>query len=586
MVNFSKLNPKNWIPKKAAAADPGEVTITRRSEASAYSGAGYGSNYTYDLVNSFFGGDKFPGGFGVTKNQFVDYWSLRLRSVQLFTENPYAIGLIKRLITNIINTGLQLEATPVGSVLGMDDEEVNKWAENTEELFKIYSDNKFICDWKHENTFGQLQQMAKLIAFLSGDIVVVLRQSTATRLPKVEIVDGVHVVTPNDAKTSQAAARRGNKIIHGVELDKNNRHVAYYINTNPSYLARNLTTSEDAIRQRNIIKRIPVKGEKSGRLISFMVYGSKKRVDEVRGMPILAAVLQSLKEIDRYRDSEQRAAVINSLLALFIKKDKDLMGSKPVSGGAVRKDTAEVPQEDGTTKNLNLSSFVPGIIAEELQVGETPQSFDTKRPNVNFKAFEDVIVSTMAWSLEIPPEILLLSFNSNYSASQAAISEFKMFMNKERSNFSIDFDKPIYSEWLVSMVLIDRLSAPGLLESWRSKTEFFIFGAWIASDWTGAIKPSVDLLKTIKYYKEMLKEGLVTHDRAAKELNGMKFTTIVRILKKENEQLAEAMKPLLDAGLFKTNNPPTADIAADMIEDLLEEKLEESSDNQIIPLSR
>jgi len=83
------------------------------------------------LVNSLFNGDKFFGGFGRTKEfEFVDYWELRRRSVQLFTENIYARGVIKRLLTNIINKGLDLEATPVGEILNEEDEFINEWSEN------------------------------------------------------------------------------------------------------------------------------------------------------------------------------------------------------------------------------------------------------------------------------------------------------------------------------------------------------------------------------------------------------------------------------------------------------------------------
>jgi hypothetical protein len=53
-------------------------------------------------------GDKFAGGFGATKVFTPDYWTLRQRSEQLFHENLYARGLIRRLVTNEINTGLTL----------------------------------------------------------------------------------------------------------------------------------------------------------------------------------------------------------------------------------------------------------------------------------------------------------------------------------------------------------------------------------------------------------------------------------------------------------------------------------------------
>ena len=68
-------------------------------------------------------GDKFLGGFGITKDyEVVNHWLIRKRSKQLFTENIYARGIIRRLITNIINKGLSLEATPDAEILGLDPE--------------------------------------------------------------------------------------------------------------------------------------------------------------------------------------------------------------------------------------------------------------------------------------------------------------------------------------------------------------------------------------------------------------------------------------------------------------------------------
>jgi hypothetical protein len=49
---------------------------------------------------SFDDGSKFAGGFGVTELLLADYWTLRQRSSQLFEQNLYARGLIRRLVTN------------------------------------------------------------------------------------------------------------------------------------------------------------------------------------------------------------------------------------------------------------------------------------------------------------------------------------------------------------------------------------------------------------------------------------------------------------------------------------------------------
>jgi len=491
--------------------------------------------YVRDLFESSFDGDKFAGGFGPTKNySFIDFHTLRTRSYQLFTENVYAGGLVKRLLTNEINTGMTLEATPNGAILGMSDTALNDWAEDVEARYTIWGSNQGMCDWRKRMTYSELQREVRKTAILSGDVLVLLRQLQTTKLPVIELVDGAKIDTPTDDKLLRAVDRRGNKITNGVELDKAGRHVAFFI------------CQSDGSH-----KRVPAWGSKSGRRIAWLVYGGEKRLDDVRGMPLLACVLQALKELDRYKDAEQRAAVINSMLALFVKKGEDKPGTRPIAGGAVRRDTETVVDGDQSARDFDISKWVPGMAIEELQQGEEPVSFDTRRPNVNFGVFEEMIISAIAWSNEIPPEILRLSFSNNYSASRAAINEFKIYLDAQRTKNSVAFDKPVYSEWLVSMALAGRISAPGLLEAWRDPLKFEILGAWIMSEWAGAIKPSVDREKEVKAYERMTRKGWITNDRASKELTGTKYSTNVKRLRSENEQLATALEPLVDAGLLK-----------------------------------
>ncbi len=532
--------------------------------------------YTNSIFNSLFDGEKFPGGFSSTYGrsyqyyEFIDYWELRAKSVQLFTENLYAAGLINRLVTNIINTGLSLEATPVSSLLPINDDQANDWSENVESLYRIWGNQKDLVDWKRQNTEGELQAVAKRTAYISGDVLVVIRQSPVTGLPITELIDGRFIQDPAESKHKKSAIKRGNKIIHGVEIDKNGRHVAFHI----------MYTANQKVESR----RIPANGPKSGRKIAWLLYGSKRLLDDVRGLPLLGLVAQSLKEMDRNRDSEQRAAVVNSMLAMFVKKGSNKPGTRPLSGGAKRRDTVEVSDGDGTTREFAIDKWLPGMTIDELAQDEEPVSFDSKRPNVNFGVFEDAIVSAIAWANEIPPEVLKLAFTSNFSSSRQANSEFKMFLDKDRFGFSSSFNKPRWENWLVSMVLTDRIKAPGLLESWRDQRKFEIFGAWTDSDWSGAIKPHVDPLKETNAYKIKDEQGYSTKARSTRELTGMKYSRNIKQLKKENQQLADAHQPLIDAGLMKSPTQQAVEgnqrallteMLGDVIGDIVTAKLEE-----------
>ena len=526
MVDYSKLNPKNWFNNSK------EQTKIIPLEAM---GNYVGGSSSWD-------GEKFAGGFGFTKDyQVVDYWLLRKRSKQLFTENLYARGLIRRLITNEINKGISLESTPDNQVLNMTDEDSDKWSENIERRFAIWGKNPNICDYKQSNTFGAIQRQARMMAIVSGDVLVVLRQGSS-KVTNVELIDAEFVQTPTNANMQKAVRQRGNSIEDGVELNQSGKHIAYFV-----------------MKEDGSFVRIPVNGARTGRKQAFLLYGTEKLINEVRGQSLLALTIQSFKEVDRYRDSEQRAAVVNSMIAMWIEKGEDKLSSNPLNSGAVRKDTVTTQDDSEARKDVDFSAHMPGMMFQELQQGEKPHSYDTKRPNVNFAVFETAILSAIAWANEIPPETLFLQFQSNYSASRGATAEFKMYLDKARAEFGDNFLSIIYQDFLLSEVLNDNIQADGFLQAFRGKV-WDIYGAWSMSVWSGAIKPNIDLLKEVNAYSKMIDTGLITRDRAVRELTGMKYSKVVQQLKRENDEFVTAMKPLIDAGLIKDEQAPFEDI--------------------------
>jgi lambda family phage portal protein len=490
-------------------------------------------------------GEKYPGGFGPTELLTADYWTLRTRSTQLFKTNLYARGIIRRLVTNIINTGLALEAVPDESILGWDTDALADWAESIENRFHLWESSPFLCDYKGSLSFGSLQAAAKMAALISGDVLVVLLQDPATGLPRLRLVDGNRVQSPFSTTPGEPALAPGHCLRHGVELDADGRHVAYWI------------VSDDAgwpLERR--CERLPCMGA-TGRRTAWLVYGTDMLLDDVRGEPILSIMLLSLREIDRYRDAVQRKAIINSILTMFVTKEAAVMGSRPLTGGAVVRGTDSVASGVGGTpaRRFNFVDMIPGAVLDELAPGEKPQGFGATGTDEKFADFEAAIVYSMAWVLEVPPEILTLSFKNNYSASQAAVNEFKLFLNKVRAKWGDEFCQPIYVEWLLAEVLTGRIKALGLLEAWRDPAQYDRYAAWIAADWTGAIKPSIDIVKQANGYAKLVAEGFISRDRATRETTGTKFTKNVAKLKRENEALAAANKPIQE---LENPAPPAA----------------------------
>lgn len=492
-------------------------------------GAYVGQQTTSNWQWSIYDGTKFPGGYGPTQLQTVDYWTLRARSIHLFTQNMYARGLIRRLITNEINKGLTPESIPDESVLGLEPGSLGDWTEENENRFFLWGKNPILCDYRQRSTFGAIQRAARQEALIAGDILVVLRQSQATRLPTIQLISGNRIQTPLFDNTNRIP--QSHTVRHGVQFDSRDRIVGYWIRQDTGEFIK-----------------IPAWGEKSGRRIAWLVYGTDKRLDEVRGQPLLSIILQSLKDIDDYRDSAQRKALINSFFAMSVEKDSDKPGTLPIRGGAVRNDEINTGDANNITRPLNVSQYIPGVAVDELQTGEKLKFHGGDGTDTNFAAFEETITAAIAWANELPPEILRLAFSNNYSASQAALNEFRIYQDKIWSSWGEEFCTPIYVEWLIAESLIGKnANAMDILQSWRDNSRFDLFAAWTSVEWYGSIKPTTDMLKQTKGSENLLKMGLSTHAREARITTGTKYSQNIKRLKRENEQLVEAMKPILEA---------------------------------------
>ncbi|MHC4868012.1 MAG: phage portal protein [Planctomycetota bacterium] len=442
-------------------------------------------------------GQKYAGGLNQVADLLtLDYWELRKRSNELFHKNTYARGIVRRLVTNVITTGLQLECVPEEKIIGLQEDALLDWGEEVENRFYLYNNTPTIIDNKRARDGGALQRQAYMEALVGGDVLIVLRQDPKYKLPVVEIVQGDRVETPMEKFNDDT-------IIDGVKVDKSGRHVGFYVTDE---------TAEKGWRY------IAAYGSKTGRLQAKLIYGVDKREDGVRGEPLLAIAIQPISEIDKYRDSAQRKATLNSILVGAIERDPNSKyRTKSIGGAAVKKGTVEVQDV-----------------------------FNNNGVDANFGAFEAAVLTGLAWALEIPPEILFLSFNKNYSASQAAINEFRILLDKERSRFGVEYCDILFQDWFLSMVLIGKIQAPGYLENLGDAFNWDIARAWTMAEWTGAIKPSTDMLKATNAATAQVEQGFNTRERVTRELTNQKFSKVARRLEKENEMVARAMRPLLE----------------------------------------
>lgn len=473
-----------------------------------------------DFLEAYHGysGNKIDfnfGGFGRTRGSNVlNILSLQEKSRQLYDENPYAASIINRIVTKTVNSGYMLRSTPIKKVLDFLPKEFFKeFSERTESLFYLWSEDKRLVTLQQDKTLSEVQSLAMRTALIDGDCLCI-NYYNSIGMPVVETVDGFYVRTPPLKALDP-------NIIDGVEYNAKGQIVAYHVASTNGF---GLET----------YKRIEAR-DKSGRLKAWLVKIGPARSNNVRGVPLLAVVLQNLNDVGRYLDSEQRAALVNSYIAVVHQKDSDMPDNvnRFMKAGLSQTETVE---DDEGIKDIEFKKLNPGFFATNLEKGEQIKSFDTSRPNVNFANFTDVVTKPMFYVHGIPPEVLKMEYNSNYSASRAAIIDFEHRAREINYFFNGSFSAIIYYNWLDSMILKGEIKAPKYIESINNLNNWSILGAYRSHIWRGLPKINIDGYKQAKENEIAAKNGWQTNEQIADEQYGTDYQTNMDAREQESER--------------------------------------------------
>jgi lambda family phage portal protein len=272
-------------------------------------------------------------------------------------------------------------------------------------------------------------------------------------------------------------------------------------------------------------KRIPVFGDSTGRK-NILQLVDPERVEQRRGVPILAPVIESLKQLGRYSDAELMAAVVSGFFTVFIKS----AAPDPSGLGEGIPEDQRVDTADSTTTELGNGSIV------ELDPGDEIQAANPTRPNPNFDGFVLSICRQVGAALELPYELLVKNFTASYSASRGALLEaWKMFRCR-RSWLATSFCQPIYEEFLTEAVARGYLDAPGFFD------DPMVRWAYCRAEWNGPSQGQLNPLLEVKAAKTRVEEGFSTRARETAELTGGDFEA-------NNAQRGQEEQMRKDAGL-------------------------------------
>lgn len=460
--------------------------------------------------------------------------TLRARSRDLFMNSPIGSSALRTTRTNVIGPGLKLKSRIDHEMLGMTEEQADIWRGTVEKEFELWAESKH-SDAIRMNDFYDQQGIAFLGMLLNGDSFAIFRQ--AKREPwmpyglRLHLIEADRICTPLGdgviGTSVEGKAHNGNRIISGVEIDNDGVLVAYHIsNTYASEPGFTSTVPRKWVR-------VEAHGSKTGRpnMLHLM---DADRAEQRRGVPLLAPVIETLKQITRYTEAELMASVIAGLFTVFIKSAGP---SSDLPIGTMIDPTQQVAASE--PYNYEMGAGAINVLGE----GEEVQIANPGRPNSQFDPFVTSLSRYIGAALEIPQELLLKSFQSSYSASRAALLEAWKMFRMRRQWTAKEFCQPVYEEWLSEAIAIGRIKAPGFFN------DPAIRRAWLASEWNGPAPGQLDPVKEAKAAGIRISHGLSTREREAIETNGSDFWTNVQRLKVENQMMTDAgMNPVANAG--------------------------------------
>lgn len=421
---------------------------------------------------------------------------LRERSRDLVMGMPIATGAMKTIRTNVIGAGLRLNASIDFEFLGLSSDEANAWEVNTEREFRVWADSKN-CDAARMMTFGQIQGLALISALASGDVFAAL-----PLIPRAGSVYDLRISLIEADRVSDPSPKpAGKNIFGGVEINDLGEAVACYIErTHPGAKIKSGKREWD---------RVEFFGAETGRPNILHVTQDWERPGQRRGAPLLAPVIETLKQLSRYSDAELMAAVVAGMFTVFIRSQTP---EAPI-GQAIPADQ-QVDAADPSSIELG-----PGAIVG-LGDGEDIVVANPSRQNSAFDGFVTAICRQIGVALEIPYELLVKHFTASYSASRAALLEAWKMFRMRRSWMVQSFCQPIYEEWLAEAVLKGRIQAPGFFD------DPVVRAAWCGAKWYGPSQGHLNPQQEAAAAKIRIEEEISTREREAAEYAGESWESI------------------------------------------------------------
>jgi len=329
----------------------------------------------YDAADETRHQRQIPWGRRVAKDEdsLVGTWDkekLRLRCRDLRRNDSITAGITERFSDNVVGSGITPQAKTSDPA----------WNDAAEAFWKNWSKT---ADSRQRVGMRSLQKLTVEERLVSGDLGFVM-----TKGGQLQPIEGERIATPDELVGKGA-------IIDGVKIHpKTGIALGYYI------FGRDANGAVDtASKNYDFVPRE-----------NFIFCMKPNRFDQVRGIPELAPVVNSVQYVHDLQQATLEKAKMDALKGWFIGSEND---NGPGNLGA-----------RNSSKGVDSPTYENQLSGQTIygKPGDVIQSLASNTPNPQYMAFMEKSLRIIGSALGLPYEFILLDFSQgSYSSSRAAL---------------------------------------------------------------------------------------------------------------------------------------------------------------------
>lgn len=306
---------------------------------------------------------------------------LRRQCMYLRRNNAVVAGVVERFADHVVGPD---GITPQAAT---DDDDWNDLAEG------YWAEWSKVADVRQRVPLRELQRLAVQARLLLGDMGFVLLANG-----QVQPIEAMRIADP-------PTNRRPERCVNGVQTTEAGIPVAYYVHP------RTVGSGMVDVERYSIVRA------------ENMVFLARPiRVDQMRGVPELAPVLNAVTDFGRLQEETLNKATLDAMHAWAIYSET---ASAPIQNAVAQRLAALNAGTGGAAENAPPPPMFERFGSGQnyyLKPGEKIESLASNTPNGQFVQHSILLLKIIASAICLPFEFLLLDFSGgSFSASRAAL---------------------------------------------------------------------------------------------------------------------------------------------------------------------